>query len=356
VGFAVKWSAESQGEHDARPGDQGPGTHAVALRPGQPFNPYGLFHGIHIPEALVRCKEISPGAKLAYGRLARYAGQDGVCYPRQETLAREIAVCVRQARRYLEELVYQRFLKIIQKGLRAPNEYVFLWHAVFETAVRTDMSAQDRTDMSAQDRTNMSAQDRKRMSAPISRESRQESPVKESPPSSSCGLKAPPPPTPSSPRETKADTRSLKGPDDDDATGPEPKTEYKSEQDELIAVMKKAMGQAPDAKLISDMLDRLKLREMPLRAFIDDVRPRVQRLRRRAGPGFFYSMASEPKRSSPATTEDERAKLIPKRCGQCSGTGKTPSGLYCAECPMGRDLERVENRSARQKGKTGATA
>lgn len=75
-------------------------------------------------------------------------------------------------------MVSHGFLKIIQKGLRAPNEYVFLWHAVFETAVRTDKASQDRTDMSAQDRN--------RMSAPISRESRQESPIKESPsPSSS---------------------------------------------------------------------------------------------------------------------------------------------------------------------------
>lgn len=44
---------------------------------GQPFNPFGLFNGIFVPESLVKFKDISPGAKLAYGRLARYAGQDG---------------------------------------------------------------------------------------------------------------------------------------------------------------------------------------------------------------------------------------------------------------------------------------
>jgi len=164
-----------------------------------------------------------------------------------------------------------------------------------------------------------------------------------------------PPPTPSSTPETKAATPSPKKADDD-ATEPEPKADYKSEQDELIALIKNVTGKAPDAKLISDMLDRLKLREMSLRAFIDDVRPRVQRLRRRAGPGFFYSMASEPKRSTAATTEDEREKIMPKRCGQCSGTGKTPAGLYCNGCPMGRDLERLEERDARQKGKTGVAA
>jgi hypothetical protein len=51
------------------------------LQVGQPFNPFRLFTGIFIPEALVRYKDLSAGAKLAYGRLARYAGHDGRCYP-----------------------------------------------------------------------------------------------------------------------------------------------------------------------------------------------------------------------------------------------------------------------------------
>src|ERR1022692_92146 len=63
-------------------GQQGP---APALEVGQPFNPFGLFTGIFIPDALVRSTIISPGAKLVYGRLARYAGQDGRCYPAVET-------------------------------------------------------------------------------------------------------------------------------------------------------------------------------------------------------------------------------------------------------------------------------
>ena len=47
----------------------------VSLQVGQPFNPFKLFNGIYIPEALVRAKGISAGAKLAYGRLTRYAGR-----------------------------------------------------------------------------------------------------------------------------------------------------------------------------------------------------------------------------------------------------------------------------------------
>lgn len=59
----------------------------VSLRVGQPFNPFGLFHGIWILEAMVRAKCISAGAKITYGRLARYAGPDGNCYPSVPTLA-----------------------------------------------------------------------------------------------------------------------------------------------------------------------------------------------------------------------------------------------------------------------------
>ena len=60
---AVKLSAESQREHRAGPENR-PSANAVMFQAGQPFNPYGLFNGIHIPEALVRCKDLSPGAKI----------------------------------------------------------------------------------------------------------------------------------------------------------------------------------------------------------------------------------------------------------------------------------------------------
>ena len=86
-----------------------------ALQPGRPFNPFRFFTGIFIPEALVRCRLISPGAKLAYGRLARYAGQNGRCFPAVETLAHEIGVGGRQAQKYLAEL---EKVKLIRRRAR----------------------------------------------------------------------------------------------------------------------------------------------------------------------------------------------------------------------------------------------
>jgi hypothetical protein len=47
----------------------------VSLQVGQPFNPIKLFTGIFIPDALVKAKGISLGAKMTYARLTRYAGR-----------------------------------------------------------------------------------------------------------------------------------------------------------------------------------------------------------------------------------------------------------------------------------------
>jgi hypothetical protein len=111
----------------------------VSLQIGEPFNPFGLFTGIFIPEALLRAKGISPGAKLAYGRLTRYAGQNGNCYPAVPTLASEIAISVRQVQNHLAELerigLVRRIPRISESGQRS-NAYVFLWHSLLAEGVK----------------------------------------------------------------------------------------------------------------------------------------------------------------------------------------------------------------------------
>ena len=105
------------------------------IRIGQPFNPFRLFTGIFIPEALVRSKLVSPGAKMAYGRLARYAGQDGRCFPAVDSLGQEIGVCDRQVQEYLAQL---EKVKLIRRRVRfvdrvqTSNFIEFLGHPLFE--------------------------------------------------------------------------------------------------------------------------------------------------------------------------------------------------------------------------------
>jgi len=128
---------------------------------GNPFNPYRLFYGVFIPEALVRYAFVSPGAKLCYGRLIRYAGEKGKCFPSQEALARELGVSVRNVRRYIQELRSKGFIRTVRQGLQSSNEYEFLWHPIFDGSERTDSSYQNRTNAASPNRPEPSAPSRK---------------------------------------------------------------------------------------------------------------------------------------------------------------------------------------------------
>lgn len=129
---------------------------------GQPFNPFLVFYGIYIPEALLRYPGLSSAAKLCYGVLCRYAGDKGRCWPSQDHVATALGgVSVRNVRRHLKELESKGFIRVVQIGLQRNNEYEFLWHEIFTGSERTDLSAQDRTRPSAQDRTGQSAPSKK---------------------------------------------------------------------------------------------------------------------------------------------------------------------------------------------------
>jgi GntR family transcriptional regulator len=100
---------------------------------GEPFNPYGMFNGIWVPDSLLRCPHISASAKLLYGRLTRYAGSDGHCFPSVETLAVELGMTARQVQRLLGQLCDANFLRrnyhFWPNGSQTSNAYVFLYHA-----------------------------------------------------------------------------------------------------------------------------------------------------------------------------------------------------------------------------------
>jgi helix-turn-helix protein len=114
-----------------------------------------------IPLAILGSTDLSLGAKLTYGLLARYAGKTGECFPCEETLAANLGVSPRQIRRYIRELQTRQFLcserKRVRNRRKASNVYTFLWHSVFNRtdpsggndAERTDMSFCERTDVSA---------------------------------------------------------------------------------------------------------------------------------------------------------------------------------------------------------------
>ena len=110
-----------------------PGTDHKLPNIGEPFNPYGMFNGVWVPESLLRCPEISASSKLLYGRLTRYAGRDGRCFPSVETLAVELGMTARQVQRLLGQLCDAHFLRkdpqFRLNGSQTANAYVFLYHA-----------------------------------------------------------------------------------------------------------------------------------------------------------------------------------------------------------------------------------
>jgi len=128
------------------------------------INPWRLFYGAMVPNWLLCRTEVSQGAKLCYARLAQYGGEDGHCFPKQDTLAVELGISTRQARGYLAELAQFSLIESEQHGLCRANNYYFLDHPW----IREGQPA------SGQDRQSSSGQDRQHTSAPYGKENQKE--------------------------------------------------------------------------------------------------------------------------------------------------------------------------------------
>ena len=111
---------------------------ANRLRVGKKFNPFRLFNGIWIPDALLSFEDISPGAKLLYGLLGRYAGKDGKCYPSQETIAQKLNRQQRQIRNLLGELERTKLIRWVRRGPGMSNWYEFLLHPDLMASIREE--------------------------------------------------------------------------------------------------------------------------------------------------------------------------------------------------------------------------
>ena len=131
-----------------------------------------MFVGSMIPNWLQCRREINPGAKLAYARLAQYAGRDGECFPKQETLAAELGVSERTANEYVRTLVRFRLIEKERPGLGMSNRYYFLDHSWIREGQpkAPPRSGQQTRKTSAPDPQNSSGLERLETSAPIIKE------------------------------------------------------------------------------------------------------------------------------------------------------------------------------------------
>ena len=104
-----------------------------------------------VPNHVLVSGKLSPGAKLTYAMLLKYAWQNDFCFPGQERLAKDMGVTDRSVRTYLQELEMQKFVNIKQRGLGKPNLY----------ELNLSASAADRKIFSGQDRKKVALPDRK---------------------------------------------------------------------------------------------------------------------------------------------------------------------------------------------------
>jgi len=141
------------------------------MKVGQRFKPYRVFNGIFIPESVVMLpnKTLSYGAKVAYGRLCRYAGMNDVAFPKQITLASEIGCSKRQVGNFIKQLKNFSLIEVERIGLKKPNNYYFLWHKIFETDFSSKKANEQ--NIATQEKQNTSPQKEQDISTPSIKES-----------------------------------------------------------------------------------------------------------------------------------------------------------------------------------------
>lgn len=111
---------------------------SVETRPltvGEPFNPSRKVCGFYPPEFVWKLPDLRDGEKHTYQRLVRYAGQNGLCWPKQRALREELLVTVRQVQRRLKKLESAGLIRRRKigkgRGRGVLTHYQFLWHAAF---------------------------------------------------------------------------------------------------------------------------------------------------------------------------------------------------------------------------------
>lgn len=313
---------------------------------GSRFNPYRLFHGIFIPEQILRYPRLSLGAKMTYGLLGRYAGSDGHAYPSIKTLAVEMGKGETQARGYINELKLHKFIEsersCTQDGRQTSNFYFFVWHAVFDAEIVSERRARNPEATPPRD-----SEPKKNHHQQSQMEERNQYRPKQ-PVSADSVL-------PPNPREKKLDM--LKRADDDE-NEPALKAPLPIPKEEFLRRLKERHGEKFDAEETARLvLFDLNNHGLTLDQYLafDELKTTGKLL----NPGGYYrdlvKKLSNKHRAQALEETLLSTKLLQigpisqERCAKCRGVGRIlDSPGYC-DCRLGIDLKRADQRIALDK-------
>lgn len=127
-----------------------------------------------------------------------------------------------------------------------------------------------------------------------------------------------------------------------------PKPLWASARDELIATILESTGERPDRKLLRQIDDAVQSRGGTIRQYLDDIRPRIGRLKKRPGFGFFHEHArnwgGSEQRQAPEP--QQQAPKCSCRFGQIEVDGEWRP---CPECRLGQDLAKMNALLAKER-------
>ncbi len=131
--------------------------------------------------------------------------------------------------------------------------------------------------------------------------------------------------------ETTTDLGKGKTLNDDDR-----RPEYATEKDELAAMVIEATGSMADRRLVDSICEAVEFRGWTMRQYLDDIFPRIGRLKESPRAGFFLNYARS---IGSAAQEQIRPMLVP---GKCCKWGTLADGSYCGKCETGRELQKYQ--------------
>ena len=98
----------------------------IVIKGGDVFTEGGFTQ---VPNALLRAKGVSQGAKLVYAMLLSYAWHNNSCFPGQDRLADDLSISRQSVNTHVKELDRKDYISIKRRGLGKPNTYTLFMTA-----------------------------------------------------------------------------------------------------------------------------------------------------------------------------------------------------------------------------------